>query len=359
MPMQVSWIEPDNLRDLVGRLQDPARRASASAVELHTLPDETGLGARELGIEDGDLWLPDDPASALAVPSVRGGDRLFDPQSAAEAAHDVVIEESAEVFEEARGPAVQGTELDLIREKLRAIRERAMGAGLLAHTNAAEAVVESPAARTVADEGLRAPSAPSAPGFAADASVAPAGAQEPAAAAADPGAQAPPHSLLPVQSPFAIAASEAVQASGAADPGFPAPQGAIAERLEAFAAWADGRFFLGDLLVVDDHGDILWGDHAHAGLVLSAMMACKAALRSSALGAAGGATVIEQPISATRMLIVIPCETGYGTLSIAFTRDGALPAEAVRFLREALIAAVETRPVVPDEKARYGGSAVE
>ncbi len=65
--MQVSWIDPDDLRSLLGQLQQPASPVKAASVELHTLPNENGFGAREMGIDDGDLWLPEDFAAPAAV----------------------------------------------------------------------------------------------------------------------------------------------------------------------------------------------------------------------------------------------------------------------------------------------------
>ena len=88
--MQVSWIEPDQLRDLVGQLQSPAKADSNVAWELHTLPNPAGLGARELGIEEGDLWLPDEQApSATAValevaPPVAPAENFFAPPAETE-----------------------------------------------------------------------------------------------------------------------------------------------------------------------------------------------------------------------------------------------------------------------------------
>ena len=313
--MQVSWIEPDQLRDLVGQLQRPAAPANTVAYELHTLPNPAGLGARELGIEDGDLWLPDEESHAAvqAAPVIAPVEELFSP--AAGIAEQAPVGPSEEAREEVPAPPAQAEELNRIREKLQAIRERAIDAGLLAHVQAAE---EVPSPQNLAP--VAKPEPPQSP----------------------PISQSNP--LGPTESPFAVA-----ETTGAPLPtvvtsdvtSFEVSSGMVSERLEAFATWAGLNLGLRDLLVVDDHGDILWGIHEQAGLVVSAMMACKATLRSSALGATEPSNIIEQPISIDRMLVIVPCETSYGSLSIAFVRDGVFPEAAALLLRKALTVAIE------------------
>ena len=157
----------------------------------------------------------------------------------------------------------------------------------------------------------------------------------------------PPQNLLPVASPFSLAEPaagpvEVADATVDAVSGFLAPPGTLSDRLDAFAGWACRQLGLKDLLIVDDHGDILWGIHEQAGLIVSAMMACKAALRSSALGASGMPDVIEHPVSIDRMLVIVPCETGYGTLSLAFVHEGSFPSSSAELLKEALRLSIET-----------------
>jgi hypothetical protein len=335
--MQVSWIEPDQLRDLVGQLQSPAKAGSNVAWELHTLPNPAGLGARELGIEESDLWLPDEqePSAAAVAPEVAPpvapAENFFAPAAKTE---DHQEEETP-----IRQLPEQPKELWRIREKLRAIRERAIEAGLLAHVGVAKpARVEEPA--PVVQREVPAP----------------------------PAVQTPEPVPPPVSSPFSIAAEPAVAPAPVVTSGpvgataeatkFEAPRGRISERLEAFASWASRQFGLHDLLIVDDHGDILWGIHEHAGLVVSAMMACKAAQRSSALGAAGLSTIIEQPISINRKLIVVPCETSYGALTIAFARQGAFPEADARLLGHALTIAIEA-DVGAGPAAPHNGTALD
>lgn len=349
--MQVSWIEPEHLRDLVGQLQRPAGKANNVAWELHTLPNPVGLGARELGIDEGDLWLPEGHGATIgtASPVAPPVDQLFStsvvanelqpeavpPQFPGEpvpapGVGNVNVAGGAEVSHENQQPR----ELDRIRERLQAIRMRAIEAGLLAHVGVTS---ESPTQE-------------------------PEQAREEAAAELPPpppeAVSAPP--LLPAVSPFSLAepaaSDPAVAAPVVSAPAFEPPAGALVDRLNAFASWAGSELKLGDLLIVDDHGDVLWGFHEQAGLVVSAMMACKAAMRSSALGAAGLSNVIEQPIAAGRMLVIVPCQTGYGTLSIAFIREGGLPASDAQLLQRALAMTIETQAPATMDGSREGTS---
>ena len=386
--MQVSWIEPDDLRSLLGRLQQPAAPVKAATLELHTLPDENGLGARELGIDDGDLWLPDDfaaPAAATneSAPPAAPSEELFSEALAALAneqttVQTVAIEPLATTKDEANEPAAgdesapptalapeQGQQLDRIRARLQAIRERALEAGLIGQARASPEESAASAPPPASEPALQ-PQAVAE--MAAPPSVA---AGEVSRPPVEPTLRTdgPPASLQerlkPIESPFTLdqTASEAVPPPTDAlspmevEAAFQRPAGSLTDRLDAFAAWAGAHFQAGNLLIVDDHGDILWGDHAQAGLVVSAMMACKAMMRSSALGASGLATVIEQPISTDRLLLIVPCETTYGAVSIAFVRDRALTETDAALIRAALVSVVETAPSSPSPPQT--GSAID
>ena len=394
--MQVSWIDPDDLRSLLGQLQQPAAPVRAAAVELHTLPNESGFGARELGIDEGDLWLPDDfaaPAAAVTSETTQQPapptEELFSDALAALVNEQTTVQtltiEPLAAAEDEAGEAIitneqpetpafapeQGEQLSRIRERLQAIRERALEAGLMGQTRPSSSEVPAPVSGPAppvqpAEEMTRA--APLSPINTTTESFEAAAPSPPATTFASfegsqplfepmPGAEAPQPSLedrlKPIESPFALdepamPPPAALPSAVANEPMFQRPVGSITERLDAFAAWAGEHFDASNLLVVDDHGDILWGDHAQAGLVVSAMMACKAMMRSSALGASGLATVIEQPISADRLLIIVPCETTYGAVSIAFVRDRALTEVDAAILRAALISVVEAAPSPPN-----------
>lgn len=315
--MQVSWIEPEQLRDLVGQLQGtPA--GGAAAWELHTLPVPAPGQPAALAADDRPLWLGDVPLPAPAAPAPVSppadlGREMFSPAALAD--------EFPRPTQESQAPP---EELERIRHKLQAIRERAIEAGLLAHVQPAEpAPAPAPVEWT--------PAAEPAPILRA----------EPPTAS--------PYSFAEPEVP--AAAVSVVQESRIEAPeacSFEVPLASLAERINAFAVWATRRMNTIEMFIVDDHGDVLWGEHAQAGLVVSATMACKAAARSSALGASELMGVIEQPITEGRSLIIVPCRTSYGPLSITLIRDRSLTTDEAILLREALLAAVEAQLPPPD-----------
>lgn len=372
--MQVSWIEPDQLRDLVGQLQSPAAAGESIAWELHTLPEMATNAPPSLEVADHDLWVPD-----LSPEVEIGSDPTEEP-----------VEET--MFPSAPPPPpTTGTEetaappgepeLDRIRQKLQAIRRRAIEAGLLAHIQPAGPSPEQAPEAAVTAHKVEAPApqvpAPPRPGaFRLPAAAPPAPLESPFALADSApagdlrqppwsGAGFPPNpfeardqrpsSPAPAH-PAGTGAAEAQPAAKRGATGFEVPLGTITERLNAFAGWASRRLQTAGLLIVDDHGDILWGEHAHAGLVVSAMMACTAALRSSALGACQLPDLIEQPISADRILVVLPCPTQFGTIHITLIHHGRMPPEEAAVLRQALAAAVDVTSARSSESMPVGNA---
>ncbi len=368
--MQVSWIEPDHLRDLVGRLQKPAESASLASWEIHTLPEappgETKNDAASL--VDNDLWLADAPA-----PPAENRDALINkagPPLFTETGNGLSTD------------AVANPNLDRIREKLQAIREKAIEAGLITKAEQAPCLPAAPepdaAPPVVSNEPLTPAIAPAVSPSPAqptvtvidDASFFPDVVDDPFTSpisevieqcTGQPVAFREEPSPPPVVSPFSIAMpssapvvttapSSAMPRPGADILSFEVPLGTIQERLGAFSRWAEVRLGSDELLIIDDHGDVLSGRHEHEGLLVSAMMACTAALRHSAMGACDLPPVIEQRISAGRLLVIVSCQTIHGVIHITTVLGESLPASEASILRDALIAAVET-PAEPQGSA--------
>jgi hypothetical protein len=143
-----------------------------------------------------------------------------------------------------------------------------------------------------------------------------------------------------------------------AEVSFEIPLGAMPDRLQAFSEWAMRRVGTQEFLIVDSHGDVLWGRHVQAGLVVSTMLACTAALRSSAIGAAELLGVIEQPVPGEKKLSVIPCQTCYGLINLAIVRRETVEEPEAALLRRALIATIEAR-APGDEPAAPVGAALD
>lgn len=292
--MQVSWIEAEDLQALLARIAPaaPSRPAGAiPAAPTLAVPENpfiiTGLDEPVQdpfdAMEGASSFVDSQPAEQEVSP---------DPAAFSGAAL-ALPPETEDIPEEPMEPAPAALPLSRIRDKLRAIRQRANDAGILARGTATKA---------------------------------------------PPPAAAPP--ATPPSPPPAPEAAPAL-------PSFETPTGSRRERLSAFAAWArqplqeDG----GHLLVMTDDGELLWGGEAKAGLVLSAMMAWSANLRSSALSACGELPVMRQPLASGHQLTVIPCQTAPGTLlHVAVAAPAALPAPLALALREALVQALRGHP---------------
>ena len=124
-------------------------------------------------------------------------------------------------------------------------------------------------------------------------------------------------------------------------PPFEAMAGSASERIDAFASWAQPALDQSELFVVGDQGDLLWGQPAHSGLVLSAIMAWGATSRMSALSACETASPLRRVLATGSHLIVIPCATRLGVMHIAITGTVSLPDMHLPALRQALIAAMD------------------
>jgi hypothetical protein len=123
---------------------------------------------------------------------------------------------------------------------------------------------------------------------------------------------------------------------------FEVPVGSVVERLEAFAQWAQRRVKPGELVLLDEHGDVLWGAQAKGALILSAMMAANALSRSTAAGACQAeAAVIRQLLGSGGELAVLSCPTRAGLVHLAVEHPGRLGDAAMRIMGQALVSAIE------------------
>lgn len=307
--MQVSWIDADRLKELVAQIapQEASVEEMPSLVELDTTPDALmGAGAESWAFSMD--WVepvvrPALAAAEMAAP-VQAETELSEPCDENEAESE--MEEHSQPLH--NSPAA--LPLSRIRDKLRAIRQRATEAGILTRLNEVAAV-------PVAGE---------------ETTIAPVEQQWGEATSAD--ACRGEAVLENREDPFTATLSQ--------PPAFEVPSGSRDVRLAAFAGWA--RQLLqedsGHVLVMSDDGEVLWGGEAKAGLVLSTMMACGAAIRASAMSACKTAPVIHQPLASGNVLTVIPCETSVGMVHAAVAAPAGLSNEQAARLRAALCAAM-------------------
>ncbi|MEZ0277532.1 MAG: hypothetical protein ACAH88_21645 [Roseimicrobium sp.] len=274
--MQVSWIEPDEVRALAALLQGTHPGGGTSGGwDVQTLPDAPQLPPQPLLSQD------PEPQNAPEVPTAASAPVQAQPQ-----------QPSADVV--------------LIREKLRVIRDRAKQAGLIQDEPAA---VPQPQPRPAPAVPLDAPMAPPAPS-----GLSP----------------FPPLSSLRPEAPAPSAA-----------PAFLPLEGAITERLENFARWAARFTGCSELLLLDDHGDLLWGAPTQPGVVVATMLAVQQALRASAGSIHQPPSVLQLAEGEVGPVHALPCSTRYGLVTVVLVGIATLAEASVAALREALVLSVE------------------
>ena len=300
--MQVSWIDAERIKALVAQIapQEAGVEETSGFIEIDTTPESSPGNAAEAWGFAMDWQEP----LVKAAPAVELTETF-----AAEPEQPAEMEDERDDDEHGLSIPNPAAALPLsrIRDKLRAIRQRATDAGIL--TRMCENVLVEPPSKEEMTE-----FAPLQDGS-GDAEEAELCNEE---AAAD-----------------TVAEFTAVSPQTAA---FKIPQGSRDVRLAAFANWArqvlhDGG---GQLLVMSDDGEVLWGGEAKAGLVLSTMMACGAAIRSSAMSACETPPVIHQPLASGNVLTVIPCETAAGMVHAAVAAPAGLSHEQAHLIRGAL-----------------------
>ncbi len=253
MAMQVSWIDADHLKGLVAQIMPAGAPPTQEEVPPPREAEPTAMR------EDLATWLMPEP----------------------------VAEEEEEKIEAVQVAPTQdeAPPLGRIRDKLKAIRQRASEAGILARGKS------TPSHEVVAP------------------------------------AEVDPQTTQKAIIPFEI------------------PPGARAERATAFTAWA--RQVLGaegaHVLVMNEEGELLCGGGAKASLVLSAMMALGAATRCHAQAACEVAPVTRRPLASGEVLTVIPCEVPTGIMHAAVVAPSGLDDGLALVLRSALTAALQTQ----------------
>ncbi len=296
--MQVSWIDSDQLKGLLERLGDsvPQAKSGTQAWETHTMP--------EAGVEP--VLMEEEAAVSEEVGQAWGVAEVEVKPEEVEAS-----EAEAEAEDEVESGVVEGVkheevapEVARIRDRLREVRERAEAAGLLKRSVPPLAAVVAPVAPVVMEV--------AAPMRTKDEDE-----DESEVAVADAG----------------VAEEEGY---------FEVPVGSVVERVEAFSQWAHRRLDPGELVLLDEHGDVLWGAQAKGALILSAMMAANALSRSSAVGACQvGREVVRQVLSSGGQLAVLSCDTQAGLIHLAVEHPTLrVRDEEMRLLGQALVSAI-------------------
>jgi hypothetical protein len=378
--MQVSWIDPNEVRSLLMQITGPVTSPGPTAWETHTYPlgeaqpQATDLAAR-LPLQAAPAFPPTPltppapapqpvappPAAEATVQAAPTPQALtITPAPSVEPVQKAASVDQIKPIQEATQSA--NAELERIRQRLRELRERAQQSGVISAPGAtlpAPAVGLPPLTQPMAE---LAPQPDSAPlhygGTAADNanlvqpsieqpfSIAPiqlASAAPPASTTLESATTVPPQpppqspqSPLPPQ-PQADADNPRVDR-----PTFQAPDRGLTERLGALAQWACQRLQTQEIVLVDDFGDVLWGSPGHTALVLSGMMAWHSAQRSNALQHMDTLDRrIDKEMQGGQQLTIVPVRTRYGIVSLAAIRPTRMDDAEVDAIHQALVVAVE------------------
>jgi hypothetical protein len=295
--MQVSWIDSEYLNNLLRDLGETSPVAveevdlAVPLEEPYTPPaglvEAEGVGTKSRSIE----LAVEDQASAEVVETAVTAEVSAPEVTEAEVTEAEVTEAEVVTGDERDDEVAPAVER--IRDRLRAVREHAVAAGLLRR------------------------------------------------------AVAPPSGSLPVGSAFEQVAKVGMESEARpeATVDFKVREGSIAERLEHFAQWTQVHFAASEVLLLDEQGDVLWGPEAKADLVLSVMLAARAATRSSAasaLGARLATSLSHQDLGGGKgTLSVFSCATEQGLIIVGIERAAALCESAARELAAALEATVD------------------
>ncbi len=310
--MQVSWIDSEHLKDLLRQLQGaaPEPAAEPQAWETHTLP--------EAPVESALPSLAAEPAEAAPPEPVRR-----EPEAVA----------SPPVAAEVR----DAPEVARIRDRLREVRERAEAAGLLKKAEPAPVAPEPAVSEPPHDESVNTASV-------VEDDAEPAARAEAIAAAEETGMGAEETEAEKEMEPVISNEEVGEVADAVSDDSlyFEVPLGSVLERLDAFAEWARRRIAPAELLLLDEHGDLLLGTEARAELVLSIMLAASAAKRSSLAGVwADAPRIARQPKPDGGELAILSCPTRLGIIHLAVEHPAQLPDSEADLLQQALLSAIE------------------
>lgn len=274
--MQVSWIDPDELNELAQQLLDS--QATGRQPQVQSMPDASMLGADNL--VDG----PIGSTTAAPKPSL---------------------------------PA-----LEQIRAKLRSIRDRAKSAGLL--PDAPPAPPAPLAAPPAPEARIPTPTAPQPSSlFKQSAQIQPA---------------------IPTPTTFTAHAStsqpptQTDSAEDEVDEPFQPKNGTIAERLHDFCIWASRKTHSEDLVVIDHHGDILWGVPSREDLLLQSIVLINRTLLQPTRSETDALQTVDRY---GKFHSVVPVATKYGSVFIILITQDPPTAWLLSSLRNDLAISID------------------
>lgn len=311
--MQVSWIDEDELRALTSQLQGAFPELKAEAPAAPAFPDVNEAVIASL-LEGGPLpssrpvakpVLAPVPVSVVVTsPALEPAPSpAVPPQAATPQMHVSVITPAPEPVGTVPDDGLR-PEVAHIRDRLKAIRDRAQAAGLL-------------------------PPAPEVPPV-------PVAEETPAAPKWAP-AEAQPR--LAPDFPSLAQAVASISESDVNPPALHLPEdGTMAERLEGYTHWAARLTRAEQIILMDDYGDLLWGNPESNDLILTAMLALNASSRSRIPGAPA---FLRSQLGQNRELHALPTATRFGTVTLALINPAEISVATTGLLQDGLVKSIE------------------
>lgn len=300
--MQVSWIDEDELRALTSQLQGAFPEPKAEAPAGPAFPEVNEAVIASL-LEGGPLPSARPVVPPVSAVPVRAPVTPPPTQTAAPGMHVAVITPDPEPVGTVPDDS-QRPEVAHIRDRLKAIRDRAQAAGLL-------------------------PPAPEVPPV-------PLAGETPAAPI---WAAAEPQPRLTPDFPSLAQAVASISESDANPPALHLPEdGTMAERLEGYTHWAARLTRAEQIILMDDYGDLLWGNPESNDLILTAMLALNASSRSRIPGAPA---FLRSQLGQNRELHALPTATRFGTVTLALINPTEISLATTGLLQDGLVKSIE------------------
>lgn len=334
--MKVSWIDPDSFRSLAESLLDP---------EVHKTPSEDAQTATPI------------PHTAPEISTAEAPKEDFSTEPSfpiASQTKSISTDESPlpELSEEDEEPSLAPSpipELDQIRKHLQSIRDRAKASGVITPKESSEEIEpppDEPSTPLSSDAAFKLAELPEyvAPQASTPEQDSPSLPLPEIPTDQKEAPQETPQSTSEVEPPTPPAIPDLDhEASNESDPPeeedpllFTPGTGSLAERLDTFIEWATKITGAQDLVLVDDHGDLLWGKATHTDLLASTMLALNSHWRNNPTELMQRNPMLNSPLGGNRILSILPTTSRFGQVTLALVLNSHLEETYAQTLGEAL-----------------------
>jgi hypothetical protein len=274
----VSWIDQDEVADLVRQLQGPAAPPAPGAWEIHTLPAETK--------EPGPAWslMAEDASEPLQVQESASEEKINEEPAVVMPGFEPVAEVGT-IFPAAASVGLEvalddgsTSEIERIRHQLRMLRQHAEATGVVASSPTENAVEMQPSVSDEVSEDL---------------------------------------------------------------PQLELPEAGLGNRLEAVCTWAQHGTRSDEAVVVGEFGDVISGASSHISLVLSELMAWQSSLREDPAQTLSAVRAVQRMMPDGRRMTLIPVRSSYGGVTLVLLGGDGISDAVAEMLANGLSVALD------------------